>query len=694
MNSVNKFEINGIKYDLDLSEFLTSNISDEEYARAYIDVDGHFLWGIRHDGSIEYSKGVPTPVRKYIEENFIPLSDQSYLTIKDTYKYSDELYISATIDSSSKLIEYTDADAYKHFPKQELFKTIDDKEYRSEITIDSDDRIISYRDSNGCKHEYNQHTQTASFDNLNLSDNNAMQIATALNNINYSTNINNHSEEDFIEIPIPRVCATVKLVVPKMPTSKTADISGTLIYNDKDGNYFEKAITLNSQGSSSMSYILPDGQQGNLSLDFEDCEIKFGSWVSQDSFHLKKYYIDAFRGQCVVGYHLMEQVYQSHKYGQKKPYEHILSNDSTTNSHGSFKKDFNTGALCHPDGFPIVIYVDRGNGEEYFGVYAWCLKKHRDNYYCNKSNPNNIILDGLITSGTLYGGTVQWNQFEIRNPKNLVDINGNEYDGESPKELSDTDETSKITKDNIIRFSGVSDALKNDNSKEKFEEYLLPTYFIDYYIVSEVLYNLDGFHKNWIWCTWDGLHWTPTLYDVDSIFGMQPIGTYVSEGSINYSLGESLTKCLKQLYDIEIKQRYAELRDAGIFTSENITNLLESWLKRIGYQNLKDDLEKYSQTPSYRDSMLNDDSWMIESYTWDKNNHDYDNTTTYNVNDYCYFVGYKAKALKQNTGVPVFKELYSNHPQGYGFYNSIQRVNNWLVSRFEYLDTLFEYNKN
>ena len=42
--------------------------------------------------------------------------------------------------------------------------------------------------------------------------------------------------------------------------------------------------------------------------------------------------------------------------------------------------------------------------------------------------------------------------------------------------------------------------------------------FIDYYIISQLLYNLDGFAKNWIWCTWDGEHWAPTLYDVDSIF--------------------------------------------------------------------------------------------------------------------------------------------------------------------------------
>ena len=247
-----------------------------------------------------------------------------------------------------------------------------------------------------------------------------------------------------------------------------------------------------------MSYIMPDGSQGNLGVDFVDCKIKFGTWVSQDSFHIKKYYIDAFRGQCVVGYHLMEQVYQTHPYGSKHPYEPNISFDSFSTSSGSIEKDFNTGALCHPDGFPIVIYVNTGGEDVFYGVYAWCLKKHRDNYYCNKKNPNNIILDGLITTNTLFGGSVNWSEFEIRNPKDLIDINGEEYDGENPKELANTDELSKDVKDNINRLSGVLNALKANNSRSTFEQYFIPTYYIDYYIISQVLYNVDGFHKNWI----------------------------------------------------------------------------------------------------------------------------------------------------------------------------------------------------
>lgn len=775
--------------------------NNPEYARAYTDAEGRFLWGIKQDGSVEFTKGIPSSIKKYIDSldrnndeeveriNQLViglLADVKVLT--DTYHYisnpewacaivdseerilmgikadgsyyipNKELYhvaanpewlkvvtdlegrvlfgiknngscyipkgiseeakqglleltsrislfenifsnienpewFSITTDSDGKILEGIEKGGKKYFPKQEMFEKYNDIEGRTEITLDAEGRIVSYRDSNGAKHEHKQHTEEASFDSMILNDKNGLQIAESLKKVGFTTDVpSDFSLSDSIELPIPRVAAKVRLLVPKMPTSKTADIEGYLEYNDKDGNYFKKAIVLNSQGSSSMSYIRPDGSQGNLGVDFVDCEIKFGTWVSQDSFHIKKYYIDAFRGQCVVGYHLMEQVYQTHPYGSKHPYEPKISFDSFSTSSGSIKKDFNTGALCHPDGFPIVIYVNTGGEDVFYGVYAWCLKKHRDNYYCDKKNPNNIILDGLITTNTLFGGSVNWSEFEIRNPKDLIDINGGEYDGENPKELSNSDELSAAVKANIVRLSGVVAAMTANNSRETFEQYFMPTYYIDYYIISQVLYNVDGFHKNWIWCTWDGQHWTPTLYDVDSIFGMMPIGTYVREETADGILiSETITNYLASLYKDEIEERYKELRDKGVFTVDNIVGLLDSWLKRIGYSNLKDDLQKFNQTPSYRSSQLNSSNWKIINYSWDANKNDYDNEKTYEIGNRCYSYGYELEAITQSVGVPPFKDVYSNHPRANGFYNSLLRVKNWVEKRLNFLDSQYNY---
>ena len=602
----------------------------------------------------------------------------------------DNEWVSVTVDANGKIIEGTDRNGMKHFVKQALFETAEDVEGRTEMTVDQDGRIWSYRDKGGVKYEYKQHTEHASFGHMSLSDNNGKEIAEALKRIGFNPGSSSSSSDDEeLELPIPRVAAKMRIITPAMPTNKNANIEAEIEFSDKDGNYFRKSVIINSQGDSSLAYIQPDGSQGNVGIDFVDCKIKFGHWVPQDSFHLKKYYIDSFRGQCVVGYHLIEQVYQTRHYGKRYPYETIIEDATATNATGDFRSDFNTGALCHPDGFPVVVYVNTGGEDKLYGVYALCLKKHRDNYYCKKSNTNNIILDGLIRDNTLFGGSVDWSNFEIRNPKDLVDINGKEYDGDNPKELSDSDSKSLAVKRNIERFAGVNSALAASNTKDTFEQYFLVDYFIDYFVTAQVIYHADGFDKNWIWCTWDGTHWAPTVYDTDSIFGSATIGTYITEPTKGL-VGGSVASKLEALYSEEIKARYAELRRKGIFSVENIVGLLDSWVKRIGYDNLKNDLELYDQTPSYRNSYISD-NWLLEYYTWNDANNNYDNAKTYAEGETCTYKGYKMKAKVSTTGVPPFSQIYDKYPYASGCYNSVSRVKKWLTERIQYLDEVYQY---
>lgn len=659
--------------------------SNPEYTKVVVDAEGKVLFGIKADGSCYIPKGISEEAKK----GLIELTSR-IAYFEDVFNHvSNPEWVQVTTDSEGRILEGIGNDGKKFLPKQEMFEKYDDVEGRAEMTLDADGRIISYRDSDGVKHENKQHTKEASFDKMNLSLSNGQEIAKILENVGFKSEFPvDFSKDEFVELPIPRVAAIVKLHVPKIPTTKTDDIEGYLEYTDKDGNFFKKPIILNAQGSSSMGYYVK-----NMAVDFnDDSKVKFGHWVSQDSFHIKKYYIDVFRGQCVVGYHLMEQVYQTRPLGEKKPFDYLNANDSIYSGIGKVKKDFDTGALCHPDGFPVIVYHVKDGVETYMGVYAWCLKKHRDNYYADKAKSNNIILDGVIDNTTIFGGNVDWTKFEIRNPKGLIDINGDEYDGENPKELSNSDELSSETKEYIKRLSGVKSALDANRTKEVFEQYFLVNPFIDWFLVSQITYNIDGFSKNWIWCTWDGTHWTPTLYDVDSIFGSSPIGTFIEPNSIKGILqGSSAAYYLNILYQDEIKERYAELRRKGIFDVDNIVGLLTNWLDRIGYQNLKDDLELYDQTPSYRESYLNS-NWEVVKYTWGSSNDTYDNSKSYSVGETCIYYGYEFKAKSSVIGIPPLDKIYSKYPYGMGVYNSPLRVKNWLVERVKTLDSNYEYN--
>lgn len=672
---------------------------NEEFFAVWLDAANHVLFGIRRDGQIIGEIHAVNALKQVISQlqsdvaalqEKVGTIDTNLKELLDVFSLQDnEEYLSVETDAEGKVIGYIapDGSHYLYKVKSETIPTefshIEDLEGRTEITTDAEDKILGYRDSEGTRHEHK-----ISANHINLSDEAAKEVNEAFKSAGIKMeNPSDFSKDSHIELPIPRIAAQVRLYAPKLPTTKQDDIEAEIEYNDKDGNYFRKPVILNAQGSSSMAYYVK-----NMAIDISDgSEIKFGDFPTQDSFHLKKYYIDAFRGQCIVGYWLMEQVYKSRPLGQQYPYEYSYLNESTTDGLGDVKKDFFTGAKCHPDGFPIVIiWVNSNTNEEtWMGVYTWNLKKSKEVYNCNKKKAENIILDGVINSSTIFGGSVNWSAFEIRNPKSLIDIDGNKYDGDNPKELSETDKNSKKVKDYLTRLSGVVAALRASNTKETFEQYFLPQAFIDYYLVSQVLFNHDGFGKNWIWVTYDGLHWTPTLYDVDSIFGMYWNGIYVIPNSDNSTiLGIPQCLGLDKLYSDEISERYKELRDKGIFSVDNIVKLLNSWINKIGYSNIEKEFETYSQTPSYRDSHISK-NWKLLGYSTSLN--DYDSSKTYNKGDTTVFHGYKFLCLNENTNDSPFKESYDKYPQWGGCFTSINRVKNWLTNRINFLNNTYNY---
>lgn len=679
----------GIKYDAQPyfpNHEMYSVITNEEWIYAIIDADNKVLCGFRADDGHMVVGGID--ISTFITNAIIDIADIKERTNHLSTIENDE-YLSVETDAEGKVLGYIapDGSHYLYKVKSETipteFEHIEDPEGRTEITTDADGKVLGYRDSEGTRHEHK-----ISAKHIELSDEAAKEVNDAFKSAGIKMeNPSDFSKDSYIELPIPRIAAQVRLYAPNLPTTKQDDIEAEIEYNDKDGNYFRKPVILNAQGSSSMTYYVK-----NMAIDIADgSEIKFGDFPTQDSFHLKKYYIDAFRGQCIVGYWLMEQVYKSHPLGHQYPYEYSYLNDSVTDGFGDVKKDFFTGAKCHPDGFPIIItWINSNTGEEtWMGVYTWNLKKSKEVYQCDKKKAENIILDGTVNTSTLFGGIINWSAFEIRNPKNLIDINGNKYDGDNPKELSETDKNSKKVKDYLTRLSGVVAALRASNTKETFEQYFLPQAFIDYYLVSQVLFNHDGFGKNWIWVTYDGLHWTPTLYDVDSIFGMYWNGIYVIPNSDNSTiLGIPQCLGLDKLYSDEISKRYKELRDKGIFSVDNIVKLLNSWINKIGYSNIEKEFEVYSQTPSYRDSHISK-NWKLLEYSTSLN--DYDSSRTYNKGDTTVFHGYKFLCLNENTNDSPFKESYDKYPQWGGCFTSINRVKNWLTNRINFLNNTYNY---
>lgn len=464
------------------------------------------------------------------------------------------------------------------------------------------------------------------------------------------------SEETEIKLPIPRYCAKVNIITSSgLATTKTQNKKCKLQYWDKSGNYFQKYIILNAQGSSSMAYI-----EKNQSIDIyndeacdESCDITFGNWVPQDSFHFKCYYIDVFRGICNVCYNYCEEVI---KYTNSRNNRVIFDNSSITkiNSTGEFDVDFGDGALCHPDGFPFELYV---NGE-YYGLYVWNIKKHRKNYSMTKKDATKTLLDGVIDGTTFFGGNIDWTQFELRNPKDLVCMDGTEYDADTNcKEL--IDETSEFYDDSdsvhantstikklVVRQSEAIGLIKEESdvtaARTLYEQYYDVSAMMCFFIISNVLYHYDGFRKNWIWTIYGNIT-APTFYDMDTVFGRDWKGVSVLSNSVNTILGNTPsipTGQLVRLYKTELDEMYKLLRDDKMIDVDYIMSFVYDWMNRVGTDAYKKNIDKWSSIPSYR--------------------------TERTVNDGTY--------------------------DG-GMFDSPRRIELWLIERIAYLDTYFNYNK-
>jgi hypothetical protein len=90
-----------------------------------------------------------------------------------------------------------------------------------------------------------------------------------------------------------------------------------------------------------------------------------------------------------------------------------------------------------------------------------------------------------------------------------------------------------------------------------------------------------------------------------------------------------------QYYQTELEARYAELREKGIFETNNILSFFRNWITAIGTDNYQ----------------KNHDKW------------------------------------------PIDKSIYSPAPAN-GHFDNIYRVSNWIDARIEKSDEIYNYNQN
>lgn len=629
---------------------------NEEFFAVWLDADDKILLGIRRDGQIIGEIHAVNALKQVVSalREKIDTIDTSLKELLDIFSLQDNTeHLAMETDAEGRILSSTNPDGshYIHNAKSETipeeFSHIEDPEKRMEITTDKEGKVLSYRDSQGKKHEHDMEATNLEVSNLNLQGNSVYNIQDALkaNGFNVKTPADwseyiTKNGDYPLNLPIPR-CARLNIISSSDLTKlskvglagavkgKNYDIPAVVEFWDMQGNYFKKDSYISGQGSSSMNYI-----KKSIALDLFDSEVggdsfsvKFGEWVPQDSFHLKAYYTDPFRGMCVIGYSIYNDIVKTR--GLEKDYvwkRALLNTDAITptNPIVDGKKEVlvytESGARCFPDGFPCMVFQ---NGE-FWGLYSFQLKKHRSNYCLNKKTAEHIHLDGNISETSLFNANgdsslIQWKNinkvgFEIRNPKSLYLMDGSEYDADlnSGELIDETSEfydeskhkTSAKVKKYIIDFSKTLATIKAAEDVylgNKTDENLkaikdtLETYFdsenlIDYLITCDLLRNTDGFADNWQWVTYNGVKWYVCIYDVDATLGnhWQPVQTInppLAGKHITQIISKiSMMKYITTYYVSELEERYAYLRKNGIIDADRIVTKIRDWMLRFGGQ--------------------------------------------------------------------------------------------------------------
>ena len=749
-------------------------IQNEEYFAAWLDAEDKVVLGIRRDGEIIGEIYAVNALKQFISQlqsdvaslqEKLGTIDTNLKELLDVFSLQDnEEYLAVEQDAEGKILSSTNPDGshYIHNAKSETipeeFSHIEDPEGRMSMETDAEQRILAYRDKDGVKHENEMEVKTLHVSNLNLTANSVNDIQSALiaNGFNVKSPID-WSESSFIQIPEPHFAIINITNIDSMPTTKTQNKKAFLEFWDMQGNYFKKHAILNAQGQSSLNFI-----KKNVAVDLCDDEwigdetpkVRIGNWVLQDSFHMKAYYTDFFRGVGAVCYKLYNQIVKTRGDFYDRPWKKALIDNSqigvTTKSIGNLHAGdlsllTDTGARCFPDGFPVACYL---NGE-FYGIFSWQLKKHRDNYHMNKSTAEHVHIDGGISEKSIFDGNIVWSQFEIRNPKGLYAIGGNKYDAdirqeeiagdneinswiEKGKMPDGTTISSKIKKSlemtakvkgYIVQLSTALSKIKSASSvyesslkteeelsafKSVFEAYFDKDNLIDYIIISDVIKNTDGFDKNWQWFTYDGRKWFVGLYDCDVSFGAHFMGNQTTSPYSTH-LDENLKKptgYIIKYYSKELEERYKILADAGIISYENITALIKDWCFRIGTDNYKKEYDKWVNSPCVGESVVNTEYWEIQKDT--KGDYILDTTESFNATK-AYSVGELVSfGLNQTMGFYKFKcvkptvALASNSPHSISTYSpfsefrhsdNIYRIEKWIAQNLKNMDNLYNYKR-
>lgn len=162
----------------------------------------------------------------------------------------------------------------------------------------------------------------------------------------------------------------------------------------------------------------------------------------------------------------------------------------------------------------------------------------------------------------------------------------NDFEGRYPDENTDYTNLKRLTDWLVLTDRSAVDtdeekAARLEKFKDEFEDYFVKEPTLFYYLFTEVFLMVDSRAKNLFPSTFDGTHWLPLPYDMDTALGINNEGALVFDydledtdlidGEEVFNGQHSVLWCnVRDAFADDIRDMYAELRGGSLFNYDEI----------------------------------------------------------------------------------------------------------------------------
>ena len=341
-------------------------------------------------------------------------------------------------------------------------------------------------------------------------------------------------------------------------------------FDDKQA--FSLCATLKLQGASSLNY-----PKKNYNIQFfKDSSYSskqkvtlIESWGKRSKYTLKANWTDFSGMRNVVSGKLYGDVVRSR------------------NKNDEYNTLINGGAI---DGYPIALFEN----DIYQGLYT--LNTSKDKYLFN--------MDGDETSREAILMVKDWSdsgRLKEHIPENFGDSWELEY-------ASTEDDESVGTSWVVDSFNNMMDFVNNNDGQSfimGIDNYINIQRAIDSMLFTLAIKALDNSSKNILWVTYNGVQWTPSVYDMDGTWGCYWNGNMDKVGSSKWeptNCNILWDKINKNMGDV-VAERWKQLR-SGPLSIKNIDYAFVNFYNLIYGKMYEWERRKWPETPGLNTNHL------------------------------------------------------------------------------------------